>query len=131
MEIVITGWGLRSYLKLLDEGRFTEEEYWGQMRPDILMLYDLGNPKFHLGKFWSPAATQGLTVQSGWKMKWHNMGPGGAQRRLPVLLFEGDAFLCEAYVKVSDYADARGIARFSAQAVNIRKGSYEDCGRLR
>ena len=130
VDIIITGWGLKSYLNLRHDVHFTDEEYRTRMRPDIRLLRTPHDPKFDAANFWSPAATQGISVAEGWKMKWHNMGNGGAQIRLPILLSGGHAYLCEAYVKSSDNADKRGLARFSVHAEQIRRGNFDICGRV-
>ncbi|MEB3196522.1 MAG: hypothetical protein VKP62_04895 [Candidatus Sericytochromatia bacterium] len=130
MDIVITNWALRSYMRLRHTGHISAVDYWDTIRPDLLRLHRLAeDPKFQVAKFWSPAFSQGISVQNGYKMKWHQMGDGAVQLRLPVLLL-GDAFLCEAYVKDGSPTEKRALARFAVHAQRIREGHYEVCGRL-
>lgn len=130
MDIIITSWALRSYLRIHHSNQLPEDEYWGTIRPDILRLRQLtDDPKFQVGKFWSPAAGHGISVQNGFKMKWHQVGDGAVQLRLPILLLD-DAFLCEAYVKDGDSTERRALAKFAVHAQRIREGNYEICGRL-
>lgn len=58
----------------------------------------------------------------GYKMKWHNLGPGQIQLRLPVMAGQRAAFLCEAYVKASAAVDQRKIARFKTHMNIISQG---------
>jgi len=96
LAIVITQWGLDSYLDLKHSQAFTPEEYKGTIRPDVLLLHDFpGNAKFENDRFWSPATDRSGTIAHGFKMKWHQVGPGRVQLRLPVALVR-DAYLCEA-----------------------------------
>ena len=37
MEIIITEWGLNSYLELKAQRAFTNEEYKRKIRPDVLL----------------------------------------------------------------------------------------------
>ena len=130
MDIIITSWALRSYLRVRHANQLSEAEYWDVIRPDILRLHQLEvDPKFQVGKFWSPAAGHGISVQNGFKMKWHQVGDGVVQLRLPVLLME-DVFLCEAYVKDGDSTERRALAKFAVHAQRIREGNYEISGRL-
>lgn len=64
MEIVITQWGLDSYLDLKHRRTFSTEEYEGTLRPDVMRLKSYPNdPKFRIAKFWSQ------TVPDGFKMR--------------------------------------------------------------
>ncbi len=124
MEIVITEWGLNSYLELKAEGAFSAQEYRGKIRPDVLLLKVYPNhPKFSQDNFWSPE------IQDGYKMKWHQMGNGKVQIRLPVGLL-GMAYLCEAYVKLDPKKEARMLARFKTHLQLIRLGRFTERGRL-
>ena len=100
MEVLITGWALNSYLELVSDGAFSKAEYKTTIRPDVERLKDYPDDvKFSQGKFWSVAIdSRGLTIADGYKMKWHNMGNGKVQIRLPVAMLS-EAVLCEAYVK--------------------------------
>jgi hypothetical protein len=131
MEIIITQWALDSYLDLRHRHIFDADEYWERLRPDVMRLKDFPNDlKFQIGKFWSIAKGRGGPVTDGFKMKWHNVGPGNVQLRLTVGILQNDAFLCEAYVKTSPQMDRRMIARFSVHLTNIQRGNYVERGRL-
>ena len=124
MDIVITEWGLNSYLELKAEGAFSAQEYREKIRPDVLLLKVYPNhPKFSQANFWSPE------IQDGYKMKWHQMGNGKVQIRLPVGLL-GMAHLCEAYVKLDPKKEARMLARFKTHLQLIRLGRFTERGRL-
>ena len=38
MEVIITEWGLQSYIDLKSMGIFTEQNYTTQLRPDVELL---------------------------------------------------------------------------------------------
>lgn len=103
---------------------FTDQDYWQRIRPDILLLkvYPF-HPKFALSNFWSQE------LPHGFKMKWHQLGHGKVQVRLPVGVFES-AILCEAYVKESSKQEARKLARFKTHLQLIRLGRYVERGRF-
>src|SRR5688500_18731043 len=96
--VVITEWALQSYLDLKHRDVFSDQDYWEILRPDVELLRDYDNAtKFRLSTFWGPATDRsGNTVQYGFKMKWHNLGPGRAQLRLAVALFSSRVYLCQA-----------------------------------
>jgi hypothetical protein len=131
MDIIITAWALDSYLDLKHRGVFTAQEYKGTIRPDALLLQQYpGNPKFQNPKFWSQATDRSKNrIPDGFKMKWHNLGNGKVQMRLPVGIFT-ESFLCEAYVKGNLKEEQRKIARFKTHLELIRRGQYTECGRL-
>ena len=130
MEIVITQWGLDSYLKLRHEQVFSGEEYWGTIRPDVLRLSNYpADPKFQAGKFWSPATDGNGSIPGGFKMKWHQVGPGSDQLRVPVFV-RGDAYLCGAYIKHGPQDDRRYLAHFKTHIEKIAEGDFHICGRL-
>jgi hypothetical protein len=132
-DVVITEWALDSYLNLKHQGVFTDQEYWGTLRPDVELLktgIPSQHPKFQSSTFWGPA-TQGSTVlQHAYKMKWHNLGPGQVQLRLPVMAGQRTAFLCEAYVKANAAVEQRKIARFKTHMNLISQGRYAYRGKL-
>lgn len=131
MNIVITQWALDAYLDLRHKNVFTREEYKQKLRPDALLLRDFPEPPpFGNGKFWSPAEYRGKFIKDGFKMKWHQIGNGRVQLRLPVALIDGNAFLCGAYVKQNAKQEARQLAKFSVQTNMIRSNRYTMCGRL-
>lgn len=84
MEVIITEWGLQSYISLKAKGIFSDSEYKNILRPDAELLktddpFDPNHPKFSNDKFWSPASAKGQNLKHGFKMKWHNFGPGKCQ----------------------------------------------------
>ncbi len=124
MDIVITGWGLNSYLELKACGAFSNEEYRKKIRPDILLLKIYPNhPRFFQRNFWSQE------MPLGYKMKWHQMGNGMNQIRLPVGVLEM-AYLCETYVKLDSKKKVRMLARFKTHLQLIRLGRFTERGRL-
>ena len=132
MEIVITEWALDSYLDLLSRNAFTREEYKKTIRPDVRCLHSYPkDPKFKSGKFWSPASNPrgGRSIQNGYKMKWHNLGPGKVQLRLPIGILR-QAVLCEAYVKENARQEKRKLARFKTHLQLVMMGKYTERGRL-
>lgn len=131
MEIVITEWALDSYLDLKGRTAFTDAEYWQEIRPDVLRLKTYPtDPKFTQSKFWSPAQDgSGNLIKDGFKMKWHQVGNGKIQMRLPVAMLS-EALLCEAYVKENAKQEKRRLARFKVHMQLIRMGRYTERGRL-
>lgn len=132
MDIIITQWALDSYLDLKSKNVFSSNEFSRIIKPDGLLLLAYPNdPKFNQNKFWSPAQDKsGVVIPGGYKMKWHNIGNGRVQLRLPVGIFNGMAFLCEAYVKSNDKVDKRNIAKFNVHLDLIRRGLYITRGKL-
>lgn len=106
------------------------QDYDQILRPDALLLQHYPAPsQFENSKFWSPAALQGNIIPDGFKMKWHQLGPGRVQLRLPVGLLK-DAYLCEAYVKTDPKAEKRFLAWFKTHLELIRRQKYTESGRL-
>ena len=131
MDIVITREALNSYLALLHRGYISRPIYETHLRPDILLLHDYPDPpEFERGKFWSPAKGRRGSIKHGYKMKWHNIGPGRVQLRLPVALIRGTAYLSKAYVKDSRKKELRELARFDVHITRIRRGNHTEEGRL-
>jgi hypothetical protein len=131
--VIITEWALDSYLTLKHGQVFTPQDYRSILRPDVELL-KLGlpspDPKFTNSKFWGPAKQGNVVLHHGHKMKWHQMGPGQVQLRLPVMSFSRSAFLCEAYVKASSAVDQRKMARFKTHMNLISQGRYVYRGAL-
>jgi hypothetical protein len=130
MEIVITDWGLQSYLSLLKV--FTREEYLNILRPDaeLLAMYP-DHPKFDNDKFWGPCKDKsGKIIPQGYKMKWHNMGSGRVQLRLLVVMARNKAHLCNAYVKDNENTDHREMAKLKTKIQLINEGKFIFRGRL-
>lgn len=132
MDIVITAWALDSYLELKHGHVFTDAEYWETIRPDVLRLGTYPtDAKFANAKFWSVAADPSSgTLANGYKMKWHQMGPGLVQLRLPVAML-GKAYLCAAYAKGGDKEERRRLAKFKTHIALIRQGTYTERGILK
>ena len=134
IDVVITEWALRSYIDLKHQRVFADREYKTILRPDAEKLKDgfpSPHPEFQNAKFWSVAAVAGTPpVQYGFKMKWHNLGPGKIQLRLMVALFGNAAFLCQAYVKVGKSSDVREIAKLKNHIRDIALGKYVHRGNL-
>lgn len=64
MEVIITEWGLQSYIDLKSMGIFTDQDYKTHLRPDAELLktddpFDPNHPKFGNSKFWGPATLSG------------------------------------------------------------------------
>lgn len=130
--VVITEWALDSYLNLEHSQVFSDQNYRGTLRPDVVLLRDgIPSPhaKFANSKFWGPAKQGNVILHPGHKMKWHH-GPGQVQLRLPVMSLSRSAFLCEAYVKDSSATDQRKMARFKTHMNLIAQGRYIHRGTL-
>jgi hypothetical protein len=133
MDVVITEWALQSYLNLKYRNMFTSNEYWSVIRPDVELLRDEfpRNPKFKSRGFWGLATDKsGNPITDGYKMKWHNIGPGKVQLRVSVAILQGRAFLCEAYVKDSDAKDKRECAKLKRRINQIVAGQYQYRGTI-
>lgn len=112
---------------------FTDSEYWTVIRPDVKRLHGgIPSPdsKFANSGFWGPAKYGSVVLQHGYKMKWHNLGPGHVQLRLPVMTGTAETFLCEAYVKANAAVDKRKMARFKTHMNLIALGRYVYRGEL-
>ena len=130
MEIFITQWALDSYLELKHDNTFTDVEYKQVIRPDVLLLKDYQHePKFTNSKFWS-IAQSGTRIPDGYKMKWHQVGNGKVQMRLPVGMMN-EAYLCEAYVKADPKKEKRRLEKFRTHLELIRQNRHTECGRLK
>ena len=134
MDIVITEWALDSYLNLKHSNTFTDVEYKNTIRPDVELLKD-GMPsphaQFQNPKFWGPATDMsGKVIQHGHKMKWHNIGSGCVQLRLAVVILGGKSFLCQGYVKSSDFVDKKEMAKMKNRIRDISTGHYTYRGSL-
>ena len=70
------------------------------------------DPKFDNGKFWSPAKWNQQIIPSGYKMKWHQVGNGCVQLRLPVAILN-NAYICQGYVKRDEKTEKRMLAKFN------------------
>lgn len=132
MDIVITQWALDSYLELKHKNTISAADYKTTIRPDVLLLKTYpADPKFQNGKFWSIATFANSPIQNGYKMKWHNIGNGNIQLRLPVAMgILPEAILCEAYAKGNAKAEQRKLAKFKTHLQLIRQGQFTECGRL-
>ena len=72
----------------------------------------------------------GKTIQNGHKMKWHNIGSGRVQLRLGVAILGGKAFLCQGYVKASEFVDKKEMAKLKNRIRDISTGHYTYRGSL-
>jgi hypothetical protein len=132
-DVVITDWALSSYLDLKHRQVFTDKDYWRVLRPDVELLrtgIPSTDPKFSSSKFWGPAKQGNAVLPGGYKMKWHQLGPGQIQLRLPVMAGSQMAFLCEAYVKANAATEQRRMARFKTHMNLISLGRYVYRGKL-
>ena len=132
-DIVITEWALDSYLNLRSAQTFTDREYWSAIRPDVVLLrggIPSQDPRFANPKFWGPAKQGVVVLRDGYKMKWHQVGTGKVQLRLPVMAGPQQAFLCQAYVKANTATEQRMIARFKTHMNLISQGKYIHRGAL-
>lgn len=129
---MITEWALQSYLDLRHKTVFTDRDYWNVLRPAVELLRSYPtDPRFSNQHFWGPATDRaGNTIQYGFKMKWHNLGPGNVQLRLGVVIYSGDAYLCQAYVKSSDKVDKREMAKLKHRIRSIFRGHYTRRGTI-
>jgi hypothetical protein len=131
--VIITEWALDSYLNLRHANVFTDQDYRGVLRPDVELLKDgIPSPhaKFSNAKFWGPAKQGNAILHDGYKMKWHQLGPGHVQLRLPVMSSTRSALLCEAYVNSSAATDQRKMARFKTHVNLISQDRYIYRGEL-
>ena len=129
MDIVITQWALDAYLDLKHKNVFSKKEFDTKIKQDVKLLEQYPSvAKFNNEKFWSSAKDKsGKTIAHGFKMKWHQVGNGKVQLRLPVAIL-GKAFLCESYVKLNDKVDKRKLAKFKAHIQLIRQGQHKSRG---
>lgn len=132
MEIIITQWALDSYLDLKGKNVFNEVEFSTIFKPDGLLLLEYPNhPKFKNNKFWSPAQDKnGVIISDGYKMKWHNVGNGRIQLRLPVGIINRAAYLCQAYVKSDEKTEKQSLAKFKDHLRLIRLNRHVVKGKL-
>lgn len=130
MDVVITEWALQSYLDLY--GIFSLQEYQEKLRPDALLLKEYpNNLKFTSNAFWGPCKDKsGAIIHHGFKMKWHNIGPGRVQMRLLVVIANETAYLCNAYVKENSAVDFREMAKLKTKIQLIREEKFVFRGRL-
>ena len=130
MEIVITEWALQSYLEL--KNVFTEDEYREIIRPDAELLLDYPtSPKFGNDKFWGPCKDKGgRIIRQGYKMKWHQIGPGRIQLRLLIAMVDNTVYLCNAYVKDNEKTDFREMAKLKIKIQLIKEERFIFRGRL-
>jgi hypothetical protein len=130
VNIIITQWALDAYLELKHAHVFSESYYQEQLRPDALALKNYpDDPKFSNGKFWSKASLNNQIIPHGFKMKWHQIGNGCVQLRLPVAIMH-EAYLCQGYVKHDEKTEKRLLAKFKTHCQLIEEGRYIQCGEL-
>ncbi len=127
MRILLTEWALSSYTELFGTA-FTWEEYRDRIRPDILVLRDSADTRLRDSRFWSLAESgENSPVPDGFKMKWHNLGPGRVQLRLAVARIGNDNWLCHAYNKTSAPLDYRmgALLRNRIRLIRERKVRFK------
>lgn len=130
MKIIITQWSLDAYLELKHNNVFTHDYYQTQLRSDALLLADYPSDlKFENGKFWSAAKFNNQLIPNGYKMKWHQVGNGRVQLRLPIAVFS-HAYLCQGYVKHDEKTEKRMLAKFKTHLQLLQEGRYIKCGEL-
>lgn len=130
LKIIITQWALDAYLELKHGEVLTQGYYQEQMRPDTMLLAKYpDDPKFGNGKFWSQAKLNHCIIPNGYKMKWHQVGNGRIQLRLPVGILNS-AYLCQGYVKRDEKIEKRMLAKFKTHLQLIQEGRYIKCGEL-
>ena len=129
MDIVITQWALDAYLDLKHKNVFSKKEFDTKIKQDVKLLEQYpGAAKFNNEKFWSSAKDKSAkTIAHGFKMKWHQIGNGKVQLRLPVAIL-GKVFLCASYVKLNDKVDKRKLANFKTRIQLIRQRRYKSRG---
>ncbi len=105
---------------------FHSQTYEFVIRPDVERLHSYPTePTFQNDKFWGPATDlAGQTIPHADKMKWHELGPGRVQLRLGVVLLNGVAHLCRAYVKDGPQRDEREVARLKHYVSMIQQGRW-------
>ena len=130
MKIIVTQWALDAYLELKHSGVFSSIYYQEQLRSDALLLTKYpDDPKFDNGKFWSQAKFNNCIIPNGYKMKWHQVGNGRVQLRLPIAVLN-HAYLCQGYVKRDEKTEKRMLAKFKTHLQLIQEGRYIKCGEL-
>ena len=142
MEVIITEWGLQSYIDLKAQNAFSDADYKNILRPDAELLktedpFDVNHPKFSNDKFWGPATSKGQNIKYGYKMKWHNIGSGRNQLRLCVVIVETEiedlktqrAFLCSSYIK-DDKREKLEMLSLKTKIRKILDGTYYYRGKL-
>lgn len=132
VKIIITQWALDAYLESKHNNTFTPEYYEKQLRPDVMLLTNYPNDaKFENGKFWSVAKFDSHLIPDGYKMKWHHVGNGRVQLRLPITILKlNHAYLCQGYVKRDEKTEKRLLAKFKTHQQLIQEGCYIKCGEL-
>jgi hypothetical protein len=130
VKIILTQWALDAYLELKHNNVFTQKYYEEQLRPDALLLTNYpDDSKFDNGKFWSVAKFNNHLIPNGYKMKWHQVGNGFVQLRLPITILN-NAYLCQGYVKRDEKTEKRMLAKFKTHQQLIQEGCYIKCGEL-
>jgi len=131
LDILITEWALDTYLDLKGRGVITRDEYKNKIRPDVMRLKAFPNdPEFSNSKFWSPATGLGGRIPCGFKMKWHQVGPGLCQLRVGVAIYNGEALLCRAYTKDNSSTEMREMAKLKLHISQIMNGLHQTRGKL-
>lgn len=132
MDVVITEWALDTYLDLVHNNVFSVQEYKTVIRPDAELLKQYpAPPQFQNSRFWGPATDKaGKVIPDGFKLKWHNIGPGRVQLRVSVAMLGGRAYLCRGWVKDNDATDKREAATLKRHMNVITQGRHAERGLL-
>jgi hypothetical protein len=132
VRIIITEWGLDSYLDLVGRAVFSRADYWSTLRPDVKKLLHFPTlPEFSSSGFWGPAKSPRGIVSDGYKMKWHNLGPGKSQLRLCVAILSDVAYVCQAFVKSSGSVDLAQGAKLRSRIELLKRGRANLRGELK
>jgi len=114
-------------MDLKSQNIFSDQEYKEILRPNVELLkagLPLEHEKFRQNKFWGPVTDMsGMVVKGAYKMKWHNIGPGRVQLRLLIGIANDSAWLCEAFVKLSDKVDKRFAAKMKIRMKDLNEGN--------
>ena len=111
MTIVITEWALQAYTDRLGGACSLMPNIGADSAPMLngsRCFLTIRNSQFEL--LGAGADRSKKNVPDGYKMKWHNIGPGKNQLRLAVALINGNAYLCQAYVKNNAWVNPTNAA---------------------
>lgn len=85
--------------------------------------------RFKQSTFWGPATDKaGNVITDGYKMKWHNLGPGRVQLRVSAAVLGGRAYLCRGWVKDSTATDKIEAATLKRHMNIIAAGKHTERG---
>jgi hypothetical protein len=133
VRILITNWGLNTFMDHYHSRVFTKADYKNVIRPDTMLLAKYPHdPKFQLTQFWHQAKLRnGMAISDGYKMKWDNLGSGHNELRVLVAIIGSDAYICEGYQKVSPQAEQMKLLKFIGHIDLIRRKKVRVRGELK